>query len=562
MSIKKKQACLLFVFAASLMAVLWTLSIYNTLVFDDSTILSHVSLSSYDSLFSFYPASVYLDRPIRDILLKLLFDLFGSDYALLHAALVFTHLANVLLAFLTARRLFALKRDLPAERAFVGACIAAAIFGAWPNSLMAVQWVSGNNDMMGATFALLSVLFYLRSIQESEYKGQNTFLTLLFYYFAIRSKEMFYPLPLIFVLCEVYRMIQEKKKSRLSRGCVFSLAVMLLFLAGIFYYKLKDHGMTVDPTGPYYQSFNPVSMLAVLMKYCSMYFDLSNGGFVYLPSTDGAVGCAVTALGLVVAIVLAVKGKPGFLFGYLAIGLSIVMVLPMVNQIHRLYLYFPAFFVGFVVACAVIALPRHHEKVLALICLGCVFASQASGPQFMHESWFSYGRMENRAYQQLEAIDPPAKGSHIYIRLEDMDDYTPFYYGPGSVIKLVFQDDTLVSSLHTLDEAIDYQSPYLVLQYVNGQVSVAERDHTRTLSILSVSPYPQPDGSLVLGISPDKVSDSLIVLVDGQALRTFINTDFISATVPASLLTDKSSVQITIRDGYGVVSDPWEIALP
>lgn len=88
MSIRKKSSFIIFVLGASLISVFWMLSIHNALVFDDSTLLHRASLNSYDALFSFFPTSVYLDRPVRDILIKFMYDLFGTDYALHHAALV------------------------------------------------------------------------------------------------------------------------------------------------------------------------------------------------------------------------------------------------------------------------------------------------------------------------------------------------------------------------------------------------------------------------------------------------------------------------------------------
>ena len=84
MSRAEKRAWLIFVLGTALIAVFWMLSIHNAFVFDDSSIFGQVSLSTYDELFSFYPSSVYLDRPVRNILLKLMYDLFGLDYTLHH----------------------------------------------------------------------------------------------------------------------------------------------------------------------------------------------------------------------------------------------------------------------------------------------------------------------------------------------------------------------------------------------------------------------------------------------------------------------------------------------
>ena len=561
MSAIKKRGVLFLVFASSLISVFWMLSIHNTFMFDDSTLLSDASLSSYDALFSFYPTSVYLDRPIRNILIKFLYDMFGKDYTLQHAALVITHLLNVLLVFVVAKRVFALKEDLNSDRIFVAACITALVFGAWPNSLMAVQWISGNNDLMGTTFALMSFYFFLRSIQEEQYKGQNICFELFFFFLAIRSKEMFYPLPVVFVLCEVYIMLQKKEKIKFSLGSIAGLIVMVVFFAGIIYCKFQDQSITVASTEPYYQSFNPFSMLIVLFKYCMLYIDLWHGNMSYTPSVFGIIGLIFILLWFGCSIVFTVKKHFELLFCYIAIGCSIVMVLPMVNQIHRLYLYFPAFFIGVFVATSILILFKHYERLLLIISACCILANNAPGPMNLREFWKSIGDMENSVYTQLEQITKPIEESKVYVFLEDTNEYTPFFYGPGAVVKLVYQDNTLQPSIHTLREKVDFQAPYLVLSYIDGKIEEVERNETRSLKILDVYSSLQEDGSMVVGITPDVIKSTLKVYVDGQEVPVILGTDFISTTITNEQLSGKTSVNIQICDEYETYSDIWSITL-
>lgn len=561
MSIRKKSSFIIFVLGASLISVFWMLSIHNALVFDDSTLLRRASLNSYDALFSFFPTSVYLDRPVRDILIKFMYDLFGTDYALHHAALVLVHLLNVVFAFLTARRLFAMKKGLYSDETFLGACITAVVFGAWPNSQMSVQWISRNNDLMGATFALLALLFYLRSIQEDKFKGQNVFLEILFYYLAIRSKEMFYPLPAIFLLCEFYQMLQKKQRQRLSAGAIGGIAVMVIFFTGILYGKLHDVSVTVNPDSPYYQTFNPITMVCSLLRYCMVYFDLTNGNFVYSFSVFGLIGLIVTLTGLAWAVVCVFKKHYELLFGYVAIGFSIAAVLPMVNQVHRLYLYFPAFFIGLTVAIAITLLGMRTDRCLVALCLCCCLAGNASGPKGFRRFWYSVGDMENRVYNQLQEIDKPVAESNVYVFLEDGTSYTPFYYGPGSIINLVFQDNTLNVSVCEMDDKVEYKKPYLVLSYTDGSVKEVERESDRTLSIEAVYPSYDENGALVLGVCSDRMSQALQIRIDGQAVPTVVGQEFISAEIPDQLYNTKESISITITDEYGTVSNVWTLPL-
>ena len=66
----------ILVYFLSAVSVLWVLSERNYFVFDDTSILARDGLTSYDNLFSFFPTSVYLDRPIRDIILKWMLQVF------------------------------------------------------------------------------------------------------------------------------------------------------------------------------------------------------------------------------------------------------------------------------------------------------------------------------------------------------------------------------------------------------------------------------------------------------------------------------------------------------
>lgn len=561
MSVRKKKALFILVLGASLISVFWMLSIRNALVFDDSTLLRRASLNTYDALFSFFPTSVYLDRPVRDILIKLMYDLFGIDYALHHAALILVHFLNVILAFLTARRLFAMKKGLHSDEVFLGGCITAVIFGAWPNSQMSVQWISGNNDLMGTTLALLSLFFYLRSIQEDKFKGQNIFLEILFYYLAIRSKEMFYPLPVIFLLCEFYQKLQEKQQKRLSAGCIGGIIVMMIFFTGILYGKFHDVSITVEVDSPYYQTFNPIMMAYSLLRYCMVYFDLTNSSFVYSFSVFGMIGLIVTLIGLVWAVVCAFKKHYELLFGYGAIGFSIAAVLPMVNQVHRLYLYFPAFFIGLTIAIAMTLLGRRTGRCLVVLCMCCCLAGNASGPQGLRNFWYSIGDMENRVYSQLSEIEKPVAESNVYVFLEDGNSYTPFFYGPGSIINLAFQDNTLNVSLHEMEEQMEYKKPYLILTYKDGMVKEIERNSERTLEIKAVYPSYNENNMLLLGIIPDRMSQTIQIRIDGQAVQTVIGQDFISAEISKQFYDAKESIAVTITDEYGTVSNVWTLPL-
>ncbi len=560
----KKRLLLAAVILLSLASVFWVMSSENFFAYDDMTLLAEDSLSRYDELFTFYPQQAYLDRPVRNLLLKLMYDLFGTDYTLYHVALALTHLLNVGLVYMAFSRVFAAKFGRDSDRSHMGGIVTAAVFGIWPRAHMAVQWISGNNDLMGTTFALLALLFFLKYRQDERFLWQNAALTLVFYYLAIRTKEMFYLLPLIFVLYECYEIIRQKRKMRISWGAVASLAVMAIFLAGIIAARFRNTAL-FDQNSPYQQSFHPWDLIWNLCRYCIMCFDLGNSGFYYQPSVSGTIGLALILIGLAAAIVLAIGKKEfGPLFGYVAIGFSIAMVLPQVNQVHILYLYYPMVFVAFVIACAVVALkPRAMYAAAATVMALCLLACRSDGVKAAREQWLSTCRMEQTAWNDMQQLEKPAPGSRVYVRLDDPDAYHPFYYGPGSVCRLLYQDATLQCVLLDRAEAMEYVTPYVVWEYgSDGRVRETERNMSETIEIVSVYPEGLPvsqsdidrDTDLQLGVVPNLVMDTLKIYIDGKAYPVFYAEDFISTVIPAKDLAGKTSIGIELMDEYGTKS--------
>ncbi|WP_102411059.1 hypothetical protein [Beduinella massiliensis] len=571
MSIKRKRLILCCIFLASLISVWWGLSVNNAFVYDDTTIIAENSLKSYGELFSFYPTSIYLDRPIRNIITKAMYDLFGTDYVQYHAAEILVHLLNTALLYLITKDIFAVKFGEKDDRVFIGAATAVAFFGIWFKSHMAVIWISGINDLFGTTFVFLSTIFFLRSRQNPQYVAQNMLLSVFFFYLAIRTKEMFYTLPFLFVLYDLWRALEEKKKFRLSKGTLVNLLVMAIFFAGILLCKLQDKFLTTDPSNPYYQSFYPVDLVTSLLRYCMMLFDLKHGGFSYYQiSLSGLIGVSVVVLGLIAAIVLAIRKKVfSLLFCYFAIGFSIITVLPLVNQLHVLYLYFPSAIMGLLLACVLVKLPAKRTTALCLAILVCFAAGNSQANTSFINDWFKTCKMENNTWKDLGRIDKPIENSTIYVRLENADSYSPFFYGPGSVSRLYWRDMSLKTVLLRADEEVSYTEPYAVWYcYENGHVDELERNMQRKAPVI-LSVYPQvltvtkqmtaEKSGINIGIVVDNINHIQAAMVNGEEKRIFYGDDFVSTSIPYEMLVGKDSVSIQLIDKFGLISEVWNM---
>lgn len=560
MSKYRKSIYFIVLFTFSFFSVFWMLSIDNGFNYDDVVWLLKVSTNSYEDLFSFFPHSVYNDRPIGAIFLKFLYSMFELDFGRHHIILVILHLLNVLLTFLAVKTILCRKHTN--DTAFRGAIISAAFFGMWSRTHMAVQWDAAIFDLLGTSWSLLSMLFYLRSRNTKDYTGQNTFFAILFYYLALRTKEMFLILPILFVLYEIWEMFLEKERKTFTLVTKFSLSVGAVFLSILFYLKLfGEETLTNDINNPYYQSFHPMKLISMLFRYCMVCFDLENGNWGYAFSISGLIGTIILTIGLAAAGVIAIKKKEvGFLMCYMAIGASIAIVLPMVNQVHVLYLYFPSIFVGLLIACTVVHFKTSDAFLMCLMCFFLVTGSM-QGSIIAKNFWLENAKTEKQVWNDIREISPPMPGTSIYVKNIDNKDYTPFFYGEGDVCRLLYQDISLKVQILTENEGkeTEYTKPYVVWEYRNGRVQEVERMFL--LSVNEVYEYPQEDGTLILGIVPDKISSSMAVYIDETKLQPVIGETFISVQIPADLIEDKKTVMLKVEDQYGTLSEGYILDL-
>lgn len=555
MSNYRKKVNLILLFTFSFLSVFWVVSAQNSFCFDDISLLLTVSTSSYEEIFSFWPYSAYADRPVGVIFVKLLYDIAGLDYGRFHVVLVLIHLCNVYFVFLMARHIFERKYK-DNEKCFLEGIISAAFFGIWTQTHMAVQWVAAIYDLLGTFWSLLSILFYLQYRRRKEYRGQNLVFFVFFYYLAIRTKEMFLILPMLLAVYEIWEMYLDRKKRHFT-ACIFvSLFLFLVFFGRILYCKAQG-SITNDVNNPYYQSLNPVRMIQNLLKYCMMCFDLENIGWDYVFSISGLTGTILICMGFLIAFWKAVaKRKIELLLCYIAVGISIVIVLPMIHQVHALYLYFPSIFIGLLLACMVSGLHGSENVSVIMMCLllASVGSNRAVGTK---NYWIENAKIEKAAWDDIEKMKPPVPDSTIYIKNTDGVEYTPFFYGEGGVCKLLYHDQSLSVQVLEKEEDVEYSIPYVLWNYQDGRLHEVERNENRELWIADVYQYPQEDGSLILGIVTDKINGIMTVYIDGNEQAAIVGDDFLSVQIPDELLRGKKSIRVKVKDQYGTVSEDY-----
>lgn len=469
---------LLFVLLACFWGNLWVLDSCNWFVFDDWCYLAKSKLIGLDRLLRVLPAEKFNDRPIGLILLIGLYRTWGMNAQAHHAVLLSLHLLNVFLLWRMVHvvmdhwSLTGKYRYLPA--------LSAAFFGLWPNSLMCVQWNSAVFDLFGVTLFLLSINIYVQARQSSKSAIVGNVLVLVTYLLAIRTKETFILLPLIFVLFEwcVARTHSQERKERNFIVTKISLVIMCFYTV---YLLAQPSAAVEDPTGAYYLSANPLISLRNIWRYGSLYFGFSVRGFhftSYDPWSSLLMGLFLLYF---VGSVFTAFRRENFwlLFLFFAAGLVLLPVLPMENMQNLLYLYAPSIFVSILLSFAALFLVnslcrRESARGVSFVLLvgGLLLLGQAPRVKLDREWWCSVGTENLKTYQALKQM--PKFGSETTIYVQGLTNSThAFHYGPGCVTMII--SDTLRVKTFLNPATIDRTRPYMVLRYEGGDVRLVEQ---------------------------------------------------------------------------------------
>jgi len=128
-------------------------------------------------MFTTFHHSLY--RPLTWLSLAVDHALWGMNPAGYHATSVIIHAVNAILFFYLTKRLleYAAPGEGLALRVKIAAATAAIFFAVHPLRVEPVAWVSARNDILSATFFLLTVIFYLR-YADAQTMGQRARLWL------------------------------------------------------------------------------------------------------------------------------------------------------------------------------------------------------------------------------------------------------------------------------------------------------------------------------------------------------------------------------------------------
>lgn len=549
--------CIIIFFA--FLSVLWMLTQNNSLTYDDFTTIANARFTDYSKLFHFLPTKSYNDRPIGLMFIKMLDSMFGLNYQLYHIVFAIIHMINIYMVYRISQFIFNKNQEY--------ALVPAAIFGIYPISLMAVSWISAVYDLLCCTFLLLSTLFFLKCIYQENYKIYNEIMSCFFFYIALRSKEMALILPIIFILYLIGILKNDFLHSRQKYILKFHFCIMFIYTFMLF----NGGRDTIPKDNPYYQNFSPISLIQNAIKYLFIYFDWGNSTFGFRGYTWSAfIGVLAFIVVVIYSLYRLVKKDSCLFLSILAVGVSLAVVLPMVNMQHRLYLYIPSIFVG--IMCAIFLLNLGSSLYnfsiyrVTLYLIGIAYLINFT-PGYIdyRNNWLHVCQNDAKQLSQLEKLIPPAKGATVYVT-NASEGYNIFYYGPGNSLRLLFNDSDLkINLVDTFPE--NPEPPYLLLNYNQADIIEMGRDDTpeQIFPPEIVSVYPEKidttaseEEFILIGVVPTVIHNNLKIVVNGTIYdNTTIGSEFISTAVPRIIIKNDKPLELKLLDtGTGLYSGP------
>ena len=518
--INKKH--LLIALGISLFAAIgWTLSTANGLYMDDWSIIGGRIGKLPSELFSILPRSRYNNRPVGEIFVMLLHQIFGINSQGYHFVFVIIHLVNVYLVYEIAKLFF--KRFSVTEVTF-SPILAAAIFGAYPQSIMAVQWVAAVYDMLCCFFMLCSLYCFLKKDAKVRYYGFYSMVSFFTYILSLRAKEMSLLLPLVFLLLDLdssQRRNQRIHISKVTGGCIVWLMV---YLISLFSFPAT--------TGAYQQSFSVISLLKNVFRYIGIYFDLGTGSMTFSEYTASMYFGIFVIIAIVVYSVVEIKRKKRFLaFMICFTGFMLAPVLLMSNMQHKLYLYIPSVFIAMMfsyLATVFWGKYKSFGSIVLILVLSIGAVNYFPGPVLFRNWWCSASQKDAKQLSQIYRFGELPKYCHIYVKGADQEYNVVSPYGPGNSIKALYNRDDIVCEV--VDEfPEDPQAPYAFWKYQNGSFEEIAKEYSHEVNVESVSYTWWSENEIALGVTCEPIVPDMQICINGEEYPTTVGEQFISA---------------------------------
>lgn len=517
------------------------LSLKNGFLMDDYTTLVWEMFGDITESFTLLPTRRYNNRPVGQIFVALLQDLFGVNHQGYHIVFVLVHLANVYLVYKITKLLFSKSERLDTTYA---PFVAAGIFGIYPQSIMAVQWVSAVCDLLGGFFVLTALYAFLKEKEQERYRVFYSIVAIVSYMLTIRAKEMAVLLPLVFLIFDICYRWRGKQKRWISAATILSAVWMVIYLAKLFSFP--------ELVGTEYeQDFGLLMLFQNLLRYIGVYFDVEKMAMMFTAYNHSMiVGIVITMLSLCFAVYQVWKKKEWIpVVALVSVGLMLAPVLTMGYMQHKLYLYIPSVFVGILFAAIISLLQKNVRKTVreataVVLILALTVLNWTPGAQNWRSWWCSMAEQDAQQLAQLYRMGELPEDCNIYVR-GAQEEYNVFWpYGPGDCLRFIYDRDDL--QCFAVDEfPEDPAKPYLLIDYTAGTFTEVSRDYAYEVVITDIW-FNETEQTLQIGVGCQRIFEGSRIEINGTVYPTVVGTTFISTEVNKTELNLDEPLSIAV----------------
>lgn len=288
------------------------------------------------------------------------------DYTLWHLNPLGFHLTNLLIhtlnIFLVYSFVFKITKDLKL------AGISSLFFGVHPILTETVNSVGFREDLLCATFFLLTLFFYAK-LSTSNYKNTCYTIALLSYAFSLLSKEMAISLPLIiFVLDLLFPLSKIRFKTRILRCYLGFLLISgtYILLRLVFLRNTIEHVTYPGDS----VVINVLTMVNVTASYVKLlFFPIVLNADYHVTLETSVISLpflfSVTLLICIVFIILRLYNKQreialSMLWIFITL-IPVMNIIPIGNIMAERYLYIPS--LGFCIFLGILMLKMHTHII-------------------------------------------------------------------------------------------------------------------------------------------------------------------------------------------------------
>ncbi len=207
-------------------------------VWDDiNLIVTNPLMKSAGSLPGFFTSDIFVEGDARGdyyrplFLTTLLMDslAYGESAMGFHLANIFLHvLVSVCVFRLTLSLMQYLRGGMAESRDTVIALVAALLFSVHPLHAEPVAWISGREELLYTFFALLSAVYFIKSLDPENRGLSDLVVSVLCFFAALLSKESAIALPAVLFLLVLVGPHVSRKRLMLP---VFHLAAAVLYFS-------------------------------------------------------------------------------------------------------------------------------------------------------------------------------------------------------------------------------------------------------------------------------------------------------------------------------------------